>query len=161
MGPGMHVLAADVGASFLPTKLFVSHGASGVAQEACQLYCLCRESYDRDRPMVACDECEEWYHYECVGLRAPKDDEDDNEVAPKNFMCPPCCMKVLLQSPSFLIAHLPCTAGLADSCPLTLNTFPKGIFESCIPSAWDLAVPTASFSPAAEACAHGTWVQVE
>lgn len=52
--------------------------------------------------MVACDDCEEWYHYECVGLRAPKDDEDDEKIAPKNFTCPPCCMKVLLHPASRL-----------------------------------------------------------
>eukprot|EP00884_Botryococcus_braunii_P010330 jgi/Botrbrau1/19299/Bobra.0073s0042.1 len=41
-------------------------------KKACDLYCICRQVYDDDRPMVGCDYCNGWYHYECVGLRAPK-----------------------------------------------------------------------------------------
>jgi hypothetical protein len=46
--------------------------------------------------MVGCDYCSGWYHYECVGLRPPNDDEDDEKVAPKDFRCPACCVKVTL-----------------------------------------------------------------
>lgn len=65
-------------------------------QKACELYCLCRQVYDDDRPMVGCDYCNGWYHYECVGLRAPKDDEEDEKVAPPDFRCPACCVQVSL-----------------------------------------------------------------
>ena len=44
--------------------------------------------------MLGCDYCQEWFHYDCVGLRAPSDDEDDEDVAPKDYRCPDCCRKV-------------------------------------------------------------------
>ena len=33
------------------------------------VYCVCRRS-DETTMMIACDICEEWYHIECIGLRA-------------------------------------------------------------------------------------------
>ena len=33
------------------------------------VYCICRRS-DETTMMIACDICEEWYHIECIGLRA-------------------------------------------------------------------------------------------
>lgn len=63
-------------------------------QEACKLYCLCQLPYNEERPMLSCDYCQEWFHYDCVGLRAPSDDEDDEDVAPKDYRCPDCCRKV-------------------------------------------------------------------
>jgi hypothetical protein len=32
-------------------------------------YCLCRRAYDEQIPMLECDKCGEWFHFECVGLR--------------------------------------------------------------------------------------------
>lgn len=32
-------------------------------------YCLCRRAYDEQIPMLECDQCGEWFHFECVGLR--------------------------------------------------------------------------------------------
>ncbi|KAL5552082.1 hypothetical protein UlMin_002258 [Ulmus minor] len=43
------------------------------------LYCICRKPYDQ-RAMIACDECDEWYHFDCIKLR----------VAPKVYICPAC-----------------------------------------------------------------------
>lgn len=40
-------------------------------REASQLYCLCRRPYDPDRPMLSCDYCSDWFHYDCIGLDAP------------------------------------------------------------------------------------------
>ncbi len=65
----------------------------GCAQEACKLWCLCKQPYNADRPMLACDYCNDWFHWECVGLDAPGDDEDDEDVAPPDFRCPACCAK--------------------------------------------------------------------
>lgn len=48
--------------------------------------------------MLSCDYCQDWFHYDCVGLRAPSDDEDDEEVAPEDYCCPNCCAKVQLQA---------------------------------------------------------------
>ncbi|KAK9094803.1 hypothetical protein Scep_026272 [Stephania cephalantha] len=44
------------------------------------LYCICRKPYDQ-RPMIACDSCDEWYHFDCVNLQGP---------LPKTYMCPAC-----------------------------------------------------------------------
>lgn len=43
------------------------------------LYCICRKPYDQ-RAMIACDKCDEWYHFGCVKLRS----------APKVYICPAC-----------------------------------------------------------------------
>ncbi|XP_038906803.1 lysine-specific demethylase 5B isoform X2 [Benincasa hispida] len=43
------------------------------------LYCICRKPNDR-RPMLACDICEEWYHFDCVKIKS----------TPKIYICPAC-----------------------------------------------------------------------
>lgn len=43
------------------------------------LYCICRKPYDQ-RAMIACDRCDEWYHFDCIKLRFP----------PKIYICPAC-----------------------------------------------------------------------
>ncbi|KAJ8439428.1 hypothetical protein Cgig2_001768 [Carnegiea gigantea] len=43
------------------------------------LYCICRKPYNQ-RPMIACDECDEWYHFDCINLVTP----------PKIYICPAC-----------------------------------------------------------------------
>lgn len=44
------------------------------------LYCICRRPYDQ-RPMIACDKCDEWYHFDCIKLSS----------LPKIYICPACC----------------------------------------------------------------------
>ena len=63
-------------------------------QDAVKLYCLCKLPHDGERPMLQCDSCRDWFHWDCVGLTPPGDDEDDEEVAPADFQCPSCCLKV-------------------------------------------------------------------
>jgi len=29
-------------------------------------YCYCQKRYDPQRPMICCDNCEEWYHFDCI-----------------------------------------------------------------------------------------------
>ncbi|KAM2035173.1 hypothetical protein EV2_039190 [Malus domestica] len=43
------------------------------------LYCICRKPYDQ-RAMIACDQCDEWYHFDCIKLRS----------TPKTYICPAC-----------------------------------------------------------------------
>ncbi|KAL6547914.1 hypothetical protein OROHE_009619 [Orobanche hederae] len=43
------------------------------------LYCICRRPYDR-RAMIACDKCDEWYHFDCIKISS----------APKIYICPAC-----------------------------------------------------------------------
>lgn len=44
------------------------------------LYCICRKPYDQ-RAMIACDQCDEWYHFDCINLHEPP---------PNTFYCPAC-----------------------------------------------------------------------
>lgn len=34
------------------------------------VYCLCRQPYDATKPMVQCNVCSEWYHFQCIGFTA-------------------------------------------------------------------------------------------
>ncbi|KAL6544030.1 hypothetical protein OROGR_010527 [Orobanche gracilis] len=43
------------------------------------LYCICRRPYDH-RAMIACDKCDEWYHFDCIKISS----------APKIYICPAC-----------------------------------------------------------------------
>ncbi|KAJ6493534.1 hypothetical protein C8R47DRAFT_975143 [Mycena vitilis] len=47
------------------------------------IYCLCRTG-DDGSPMVYCEECDEWYHFACVGLN--EDTAGDIVI----FVCKPC-----------------------------------------------------------------------
>ncbi|WVZ78347.1 hypothetical protein U9M48_026076 [Paspalum notatum var. saurae] len=44
------------------------------------LYCICRKPYD-NRAMIACDQCDEWYHFDCINLLGPP---------PETYFCPAC-----------------------------------------------------------------------
>ena len=88
-GPCCQQLCVSQGSQLESVELI----AGCAAQEACKLWCLCRQPYNADRPMLACDYCNDWFHWECVGLDAPGDDEDDEDVAPPDFRCPACCAK--------------------------------------------------------------------
>ena len=82
-------------------KLVMSAVCWGV-QDAVKLYCLCKLPHDGERPMLQCDACRDWFHWDCVGLTPPGDDEDDEEVAPADFQCPACCIKVRIFGSRFL-----------------------------------------------------------
>ncbi|KAG8986900.1 hypothetical protein FRB90_003717 [Tulasnella sp. 427] len=49
-----------------------------------RLYCICKQMYDDDRIMIACDNCDDWCHPGCVGL--PEADLDLVDL----FFCPAC-----------------------------------------------------------------------
>ena len=84
-------------------------------QDACKLWCICRQPYNEERPMLACDYCNDWFHYDCVGLRAPSEDEDDDDVAPKDYRCPNCTAKVS----ACVHHHAFCTSSGAGHAPST------------------------------------------
>ncbi|GAA5840568.1 hypothetical protein JCM3766R1_000699 [Sporobolomyces carnicolor] len=52
-----------------------------------RLYCVCRERYEPERMMIACDRCEEWYHIECVEI------PNDSVELVDQFFCPNCQAK--------------------------------------------------------------------
>jgi hypothetical protein len=75
-----------------PSHSSVSHPPPTSISPIHQVYCSCRS--ESRNPMVACDACEEWYHFHCVGL---------TESAPPigKWHCPTCIvkkMKVFAQS---------------------------------------------------------------
>ncbi|KAG0258304.1 hypothetical protein BG011_003376 [Mortierella polycephala] len=49
-----------------------------------KLYCICRTPYDTSRFMIACDECDEWFHGDCVGVA-----EKDSDMVDK-YYCERC-----------------------------------------------------------------------
>ncbi len=83
--------AADQGATCMQVVL---RQAVALMQESAKIYCLCRQPYDELRPMLSCDHCNDWFHYDCIGLQPPGDNEDDDEVAPAEYRCPKCCIQV-------------------------------------------------------------------
>lgn len=50
------------------------------------VYCICR-STDGTRFMIACDNCEEWYHGDCIGIT----EKDAGHI--KQYYCDPCRQK--------------------------------------------------------------------
>jgi len=61
------------------------------------LYCICRKPYDKERAMIACDRCSEWYHFDCVNLPEPDSGDEgcelllEKEYGPTGeFICPAC-----------------------------------------------------------------------
>ena len=100
-------------------------------QEAAKLWCLCRLPYNEERPMLACDYCQQWFHYDCCGLRPPGDDEDDDSVAPPDFKCPACCLKVpfLPLADAGLQQERWVFGGLFRVCT-TSSRFPLGLIAS-------------------------------
>ncbi|KAJ3215836.1 hypothetical protein HDU67_010256 [Dinochytrium kinnereticum] len=49
-----------------------------------EVFCLCRSKYDSNRPMIACDTCEDWFHFSCVNLSAQKAE------SLSSYKCPVC-----------------------------------------------------------------------
>ena len=89
--PGCPVSAPAVD----PVMLCTTHNKGlTMLQESAKIYCLCRQPYDELRPMLSCDHCNDWFHYDCIGLQPPGDNEDDEEVAPAEYRCPKCCIQV-------------------------------------------------------------------
>ena len=53
-----------------------------------QLWCVCHQPAGKDKFMICCDCCHEWYHGECVGISVSQEDvmSRDNET----YVCPLC-----------------------------------------------------------------------
>ena len=38
-------------------------------KEGKRKFCIFKETYDENRPMVGCDNCDNWYHLDCLKLK--------------------------------------------------------------------------------------------
>ena len=46
------------------------------------IFCICKSTDDGIRPMIQCDNCKEWYHFECIHL--------SQKNVPDFYLCPKC-----------------------------------------------------------------------
>ena len=66
--------------------------------QATRRYCLCRQLYHGS--MVGCDECDEWYHFQCVGLTQFQVERADK------YVCIRCSLKISFYSAANLAAQI-------------------------------------------------------
>jgi len=52
-----------------------------------KIYCTCRRPAGR-KPMIGCDGCEEWYHFDCLGI--DKEEEITALQLEDGYLCPTC-----------------------------------------------------------------------
>jgi hypothetical protein len=52
-----------------------------------KIYCTCRGPAGR-KPMIGCDGCREWYHFDCLGI--DKEEEITALQLEDGYMCPTC-----------------------------------------------------------------------
>lgn len=66
-----------------------------------KLYCICREPNDKNKPMVRCDDCKQWFHISClVAARVHLDLDVDGDLLPNAAaVCFSCSMKKSAQQP--------------------------------------------------------------
>lgn len=82
-------------------------------------YCICRQTNDMNRPMLACEEEEDcpilWFHHRCVGL-------SETEAPPPGYKCPQCCCRkgevYPYKLPRGSELEFARQYGLQDSCPV-------------------------------------------
>lgn len=51
------------------------------------LYCYCQQVYKDGEKMIACDSCNEWLHFECIGYTGEVESQFSQEL---KFICPKC-----------------------------------------------------------------------
>ena len=49
-----------------------------------KLHCICRMPNDKERAMIACDQCKGWFHKDCMGLDVVK------SYKTEEWMCQDC-----------------------------------------------------------------------
>lgn len=57
--------------------------------QSTRMYCLCRQLYFGQ--MIGCDTCDEWYHFQCVGLTASQAEKAEK------YVCIRCSLKSTIQ----------------------------------------------------------------
>lgn len=56
--------------------------------EEVEVFCICRQP-ENGRLMICCDECDEWFHADCIDL-SEKDKETYKNNPDIDFICPFC-----------------------------------------------------------------------
>lgn len=105
----------------LTGRAWSASASASPATEDVKLYCVCRQAYDDDRLMMACDVCDEWFHASCMRVA-----EHDVELI-DTFVCAPCAKRTA-QRTSFKVpcghracrrpARLPMSRYCSDACGL-------------------------------------------
>eukprot|EP00955_Chlamydomonas_euryale_P104022 365535-Chlamydomonas_euryale.AAC.58 len=68
------------------TRFFYRPGKKEFEPDQVPVYCDCEQPYNPDKPMVMCEECEDWFHPECIGISALALQQADKH----HFCCPSC-----------------------------------------------------------------------
>lgn len=66
-------------------------------EQVTKTYCLCRQPYHGE--MIGCDNCDEWYHFHCVGLTKAKAEQTTA------YQCIRCGIESSLKSCASTVAH--------------------------------------------------------
>ena len=60
-------------------------------------YCICRQAYHSE--MIGCDDCDEWYHLQCIGMSQLQADRTDK------YLCIRCTLRVSFLNAATLAAQ--------------------------------------------------------
>jgi hypothetical protein len=76
-------------------KIITHEEAQASRAKKGKLYCICREPNDKNKPMVRCDDCKQWFHIKClVDIHVPLDLGVDGDLKPNaDAFCFPCWKK--------------------------------------------------------------------
>ena len=55
-----------------------------------EVFCVCKKPWDDGSFMVQCNQCEEWFHPKCIGVKEESIDRDEEVM----WFCPPCLVKI-------------------------------------------------------------------
>ncbi|KAJ3042941.1 hypothetical protein HDV00_006248 [Rhizophlyctis rosea] len=61
--------------------------SSSPPEGAKEVFCICRKGDSIGRPMICCDDCDEWFHFDCVGITV------EDAIRDKDYHCPMCLKK--------------------------------------------------------------------
>ena len=96
----------------------LSEPEDGDANE--DIYCICRRPYDPSKAMVQCDDCMDWLHYSCIGIK----DNGQKEVFSDDFDCPICARMEQQQKDIDRIRQFVQNARNVDELQLILTKMP-------------------------------------